>query len=216
MSWPWNIKYPNVNNEIQNLDWTLDEVKEFGKRLDGIAEGILAEANKYTDEQLANYQTQIEEIRAEFTRLVDEVENDFDNLKIQINQSLLQMELKLIDLQQQLAADINAVNARTDLAIEQNNEYLLSHMAEELSKIKVLNYFTGEYISIQDNAGDLNEQYAKASEMGEFPLVRKWFLNTFKNFDMDAAKEAVEQAIFAEIASAAVKKVVAMPEQKIA
>ena len=80
MSWPWNIKYPNVNNEIQNLDWTLDEVKEFGKRLDGIAEGILAEANKYTDEQLANYQTQIEEIRAEFTRLVDEVENDFDNL----------------------------------------------------------------------------------------------------------------------------------------
>jgi len=150
MSWPWNIKYPNVNNEIQNLDWTLDEVKEFGKRLDGIAEGILAEANKYTDEQLANYQTQIEEIRAEFTRLVDEVENDFDNLKIQINQSLLQMELKLIDLQQQLAADINAVNARTDLAIQQNNEYLLSHMAEELSKIKVLNYFTGEYISIQD------------------------------------------------------------------
>lgn len=150
MSWPWSIRYPVVNDEIQNLDWTLDEVKKFGERLDGIAEGILAEANKYTDEQLANYQTQIEEIRAEFTRLVDEVENDFDNLKIQINQSLLQMELKLIDLQQQLAADINAVNARTDLAIEQNNEYLLSHMAEELSKIKVLNYFTGEYISIQD------------------------------------------------------------------
>lgn len=150
MSWPWSIKYPNVNNEIQNLDWTLDEVKEFGKRLDTVTEGILAEANKYTDEQLANYQTQIEAIRTEFNQIVDGLEDDFDNLKVQINQSLLQMELKLIDLQQQLAADINAVNARTDLAIEQNNEYLLSHMAEELSKIKVLNYFTGEYISIQD------------------------------------------------------------------
>lgn len=150
MSWPWSIKYPNVNNEIQNLDWTLDEVKEFGKRLDTVTEGILAEANKYTDEQLANYQTQIEAIRTEFNLIVDGLEDDFDNLKVQINQSLLQMELKLIDLQQQLAADINAVNARTDLAIEQNNEYLLSHMAEELSKIKVLNYFTGEYISIQD------------------------------------------------------------------
>ena len=76
--------------------------------------------------------------------------------------------------------------------------------------------FVEKYISIQDNADDLNKQYAKASEMGKFPLVRKWFLNTFKNFDMDAAKEAVEQAIFAEIASAATKKVVAMPEQKIA
>lgn len=150
MSWPWSIRYPVVNNEIQNLDWTLDEVKEFGKRLDTVTAGILAEANKYTDEQLANYQTQIEEIRTEFTQMVDEVENDFDNLKVQINQSLLQMELKLIDLQQQLAADINAVNARTDLAIEQNNEYLIAHMTEELSKIKVLNYFTGEYISVQD------------------------------------------------------------------
>ena len=53
--------------------------------------------------------------------------------------------------------------------------------------------------------------------MGKFPLVRKWFLNTFKNFDMATAKKEIEQAIFAEIASAATeKKVVAMPEQKMA
>ena len=76
--------------------------------------------------------------------------------------------------------------------------------------------FIEKYISIQSNAADLKAQYEQAAKMGKFPLVRKWFLNTFKNFDMDAAKEAVEQAIFAEIASAATKKVVAMPEQKIA
>ena len=81
--------------------------------------------------------------------------------------------------------------------------------------------FVEKYISIQDNADDLNKQYAKAAEMGKFPLVRKWFLNTFKNFDMDAAKEAVEQAIFAEIAastSAAESKtsLIAMPEKMTA
>lgn len=76
--------------------------------------------------------------------------------------------------------------------------------------------FIEKYISIQSNAADLKAQYEQAAKMGKFPLVRKWFLNTFKNFDMDAAKEAVEQAIFAEIASAATKKVVAMPEQKMA
>ena len=76
--------------------------------------------------------------------------------------------------------------------------------------------FIEKYISIQSNAKELNEQYAKASEMGKFPLVRKWFLNTFKNFDMETAKAEIEQAIFAEIASATEKKVVAMPEQKIA
>ena len=80
--------------------------------------------------------------------------------------------------------------------------------------------FVEKYISIQDNADDLNKQYAKAAEMGKFPLVRKWFLNTFKNFDMETAKKEIEQAIFAEIAaaSAAEKKtaVIAMHEQKIA
>ena len=78
--------------------------------------------------------------------------------------------------------------------------------------------FIEKYISIQDNAGDLNEQYAKASEMGKFPLVRKWFLNTFKNFDMATAKAEIEQAIFFEIASATEKKptVITKTEQKIA
>ena len=76
--------------------------------------------------------------------------------------------------------------------------------------------FIEKYISIKSNAKELNEQYAKATEMGKFPLVRKWFLNTFKNFDMTAAKEEIEEAIFSEIASSAEKKVVAMPEQQMA
>lgn len=80
--------------------------------------------------------------------------------------------------------------------------------------------FVEKYISIQTNAADLKAQYEQAAKMGKFPLVRKWFLNTFENFDMDAAKEAIEKAIFDEIAaaSAAEKKtaVIAMPEQKTA
>ena len=77
--------------------------------------------------------------------------------------------------------------------------------------------FIEKYISIQDNAGDLNEQYAKASEMGKFPLVRKWFLNTFTNFDMETAKKEIEQAIFAEIAATEKKSpVLTMTEMKSA
>jgi len=78
--------------------------------------------------------------------------------------------------------------------------------------------FVEKYISIQTNADDLNKQYAKAAEMGKFPLVRKWFLNTFENFDMETAKKEIEQAIFAEIAAATEKKsaVLTMAEMKSA
>ncbi len=51
--------------------------------------------------------------------------------------------------------------------------------------------FIKEYITIQSNSADLTEQFKKAFEMGKFPLVRKWFLNTFKNFNMEKAKEEI-------------------------
>lgn len=59
--------------------------------------------------------------------------------------------------------------------------------------------FILRYISIQDNADELNRQYNKASEMGSFPLVRKWFLDTFENFDMTDAKEELTKAALAVI-----------------
>ena len=77
--------------------------------------------------------------------------------------------------------------------------------------------FVEKYISIQDNADDLNKQYAKAAEMGKFPLVRQWFLDTFKGFTMEDIKEAIAKATIAEINKAVEKKLedgFVMPEKK--
>lgn len=146
----WNIKYPNVNNEILNLDWVIDKVKQLEIRMDNMDDSILRAANQYTDEQLAGYQQQLNEIRAEFTQLVDGLSDEFDALKVSVNQSIFQMERKLDDLQEQLEADIAASNERTDLAIQQNNEYLFEYLSTELSNIKVLNALTGIYVTVQE------------------------------------------------------------------
>ena len=61
--------------------------------------------------------------------------------------------------------------------------------------------FIEAYISIQANADELKKQFEKASEMGNFPLIRKWFLNTFKNFDMEEAKREIAKARLAAIAA---------------
>ena len=57
--------------------------------------------------------------------------------------------------------------------------------------------------------------------MGKFPLVRKWFLDTFKNFDMATAKDEIEKAILAQIGSVSISAaenkpaLIAMSEQKM-
>lgn len=70
--------------------------------------------------------------------------------------------------------------------------------------------FIESYISLQKNADDLREQHKKAAAQGKFPLVRKWFLNTFKDFNMEQAKREIEKAQLAEIAA------IIAPNQKIA
>ena len=141
--WP----YVKVTN---NKDWLIAKVKELEKRLDGLVEEAVAQANAYTDERVNDFQQQVNDLRIELLGITNQIETDFDNLQIQINIALSQMDLKIADLQNQLTADIAAVNARTDLAIQQNNDYILSEVGKFLSQIKVLNYFTGEYVTIQD------------------------------------------------------------------
>lgn len=142
-------EWPYVGVSV-NRDWLLNRVHELELRLDGLVEEAVKISKEYTDEQLANYQTQVEEIRAEFTGLVNQLGQDFINLRTSVNTSLLQMDLKIKALEDLIAAEVVAINRRTDLAIEQNNEYILSEVGKFLSQIKVLNYFTGEYITVQE------------------------------------------------------------------
>ena len=142
-------EWPYVGVSV-NRDWLLNRVRELELRLDGLVEEAVKISKEYTDEQLANYQTQVEEIRAEFTGLVNQLGQNFIDLRTSVNTSLLQMDLKIKALEDLIAAEVVAINHRTDLAIEQNNEYILSEVGKFLSQIKVLNYFTGEYVTAQE------------------------------------------------------------------
>lgn len=75
--------------------------------------------------------------------------------------------------------------------------------------------FIMKYLSIQTNAEELKKQYEKAAELGKFPLVRKWFLNSFENFDMAAAKKEIEDALLAKVSESSANskcEVVDMPK----
>ena len=142
--------YPYTDFHELNLDWVLKKIKELEGRVDNITEDILAKANAYTDEQLATYQSQVDALRIELQAQYDAIERDFDGLQVSINTSLRQMEIRIDELRADMVANINAVNERTDLAIAQNNVYLLGQMRQYLSGIEVLNALTGTMMTIQN------------------------------------------------------------------
>lgn len=143
-------EFPHTRNYDSDLRELIAEVKELIKSVNAISEEILKEAKEYTDEQLAGYQEQVDAIKRELESEMSSLNDAFNLLKASVNVSIGIINDNIDSLHDELEADIAAVNARTDLAIEQNNEYILSEVGRFLSQIKVLNYFTGEYITIQE------------------------------------------------------------------
>ena len=149
----FNHEYPYTDFHELNLDWVIKTIKELNVNLETMEARILAITREFTtelvDERMAEYKAEVDAEIAELNRIVDDCIDDFNNLRITINYSLQQMEMRVDDLNNRMTAEINAVNARTDLAIEQNNEYLLSHMERELANIKVNNALTGTLYTVQ-------------------------------------------------------------------
>lgn len=136
-------KYPYTNLHELNLDWIISRIKELTETVTTMGEDILSQANEYTDAQLSNYQDQLDGYEAQINNAIEEFKNTVNNVLTVYDARIEAFDTKIDDA-------IIGVNARTDLAIEQNNEYLMGEIASGLVDIKVVNYFTGATVTIQE------------------------------------------------------------------
>lgn len=169
-------QFPYSNFHDLNLDWIIGKVKEFNERLDTIREGILTEANNYTDEQIAQFNTTFNNEMTAFRR-------DYNAFVRQVNSTLelYQTQLDLFD--QELKDSIIGVNARTDLAIKQNNEYIIQEVQDNISSVLVvLDPFTGDIVTIQSMIDYLsNFHMQNAASYGDIQTSAKTW-NQVANF----------------------------------
>lgn len=144
------FEFPTYRPGDLNIDWLYKKVNELSGRLDGIVEEAVALANAYTDEQVQAFQSQVDELRQEMTDTVAQLQTQYDQFTNVVNARLVFIEDRINDLQAQLTADIQAVEANTDIKIQANNDYIFEHLEESLAQIKVINYFTGTKYTVQD------------------------------------------------------------------
>lgn len=155
-------KYPYTDFHELNADWIIEKINKLDLDIIGIEEratqAAIAGAKEYVDEQLTGVIAQVEAIRAEvrslessFSTTVAELQQQYNDFVRVVNAQIALMSQRIDDIRAEINADIIGVNARTDLAIQQNNDYIFSvieeHIAEE---VKVINFFTGERVSIQN------------------------------------------------------------------
>lgn len=149
--WNFNPVLPTAFDDSLSY---LEMVSKLYKKL----EEIIAEVNAIDQEairqalddmraEIAKFETQIQkqynELDGKYQALYEELNNSILELADTTAASLEELDTKIYNLGESLK-DI------MDLKIEENNEYIFESIASEIIGIKVLNYFTGEKVTVQE------------------------------------------------------------------
>ena len=143
-------KYPYSDFHELNLDWVLETVSNLEKRVDNLKTEFLEQANKYTDEKFAEFKNDLAELEQELNIVVGELQKQYSEFTRVINAKIQFIQNDIDNLNQKIDAEIIGANEYTNQAIIQNNDYLIEKLSETIGSLLVVNFFTGEKVTIQE------------------------------------------------------------------
>ena len=144
------LVYDDALSHIESLSRFTHKLNEVINMVNGITDSIIDEVNAYTDKKVSETFSKIDEAVKEIYVLKGELDKEYREFSKLTNSQLQLFSQRLEAIGYRIDDTIIAINERTDLAIEHNNERIFSELGKSLSKIKVTNYFTGRPISVQE------------------------------------------------------------------
>lgn len=156
----FNHDYPYTDNHELNLSWVIKKVQELNVNLDTLEERVkqssIEASKEYVDSRLSEVFEDFEKLSQEVTDLrqyfdsqVQTLQNNYSTFVTAVRNELDRMARRIDEFDQTIKNDILGVNALTDLKIQQNNVYILDEVAKGVINVRVINFFTGERVTVQ-------------------------------------------------------------------
>lgn len=152
--------YPYTDNHELNLSWVIKRIQELNINLETLEERVkqasIEASKEYVDMRLDEVLTEfnalsqeVADLRQYFDIQVATLQSNYNAFTNSVQQQIVLLTNRINDFDQTIKNDIIGVNALTDLKIQQNNEYILNEVAKGVVNVKVINFFTGERITVQ-------------------------------------------------------------------
>lgn len=160
--WNFNPVLPTVFDDSLSY---LEMVSKLYKKL----EEVIAEVNAIDQEAI---QQALDDMRAEIAKFEAQIQKQYNALDEKYQKLYEELNNSIIDLADTTAASLEELDKKIynlgeslkdimDLKIEENNEYIFESIASEIIGIKVLNYFTGEKVTVQEMFDYLAQLHAE-------------------------------------------------------
>ena len=149
--WNFNPVLPTAFDDSLSY---LEMVSKLYKKL----EEVIAEVNEIDQEAI---QQALDDMRAEIAKFAAQIQKQYNALDEKYQKLYEELNNSILELADTTAASLEELDTKIynlgeslkdimDLKIEENNEFIFESVASEIIGIKVLNYFTGEKVTVQE------------------------------------------------------------------
>lgn len=149
--WNFNPVLPTAFDDSLSY---LEMVSKLYKKL----EEVIAEVNAIDQEAI---QQALDDMRAEIAKFEAQIQKQYNALDEKYQKLYEELNTSILELADTTAESLEELDTKIynlgeslkdimDLKIEENNEYIFESIASEIIGIKVLNYFTGEKVTVQE------------------------------------------------------------------
>lgn len=149
--WNFNPVLPTAFDDSLSY---LEMVSKLYKKL----EEVIAEVNEIDQEAI---QQALDDMRAEIAKFEAQIQNQYNALDEKYQKLYEELNTSILDLADTTAESLEELDTKIynlgeslkdimDLKISENNEYIFESIASEIIGIKVLNYFTGAKVTVQE------------------------------------------------------------------
>lgn len=149
--WNFNPVLPTAFDDSLSY---LEMVSKLYKKL----EEVIAEVNEIDQEAI---QQALDDMRAEIAKFETQIQKQYNALDEKYQKLYEELNTSILELADTTAESLEELDTKIynlgeslkdimDLKIEENNEYIFESIASEIIGIKVLNYFTGERVTVQE------------------------------------------------------------------
>lgn len=149
--WNFNPVLPTAFDDSLSY---LEMISKLYKKL----EEVIAEVNEIDQEAI---QQVLDDMRNEIAKFEAQIQKQYNALDEKYQKLYEELNNSILELADTTAASLEELDTKIynlgeslkdimDLKIEENNEYIFESIASEIIGIKVLNYFTGEKVTVQE------------------------------------------------------------------